>query len=159
MLAQNIPDSACGALCAQSRDDACIGNLASVKTRGKLLTRSGKILTLFVDGRVAVDGPKDYRSAVVGQQAFEEPLLDLLQDGSICLTRPSQPEGQAEVGAAVQGLEEEAIWGILRSLYRHCLAEVPRGWLLLQRGLCRLRYGLALPCRTFLLPYSFATWW
>eukprot|EP00884_Botryococcus_braunii_P012042 jgi/Botrbrau1/20839/Bobra.0156s0064.1 len=100
-----------------------------------------RLATLSALSFLIVEGPKEYRAAVVGQQAFEEPLLDLLQDSSPCMARtahsPAEEGGVPE--AEVQGPEEKAIWGILRALYRHCLAEVPRGWLLLQRGLCRLR--------------------
>ncbi len=115
----------------------------------------------------AVEGPKENLAVITSTPGWQERLLELLLDGSPCLTTlPSTPTQVQNRPASAEGIpssesiahspwewagpECQLIRALLRALHGHCVQHIPHGWTALEQTACHLRYCRA---NTFVTNY------
>ncbi|KAL3142038.1 hypothetical protein ABBQ32_004670 [Trebouxia sp. C0010 RCD-2024] len=122
-----------------------------------------RLATLTTLKRLIVEGPKENLAVITATPGWQEWLLELLLDGSPCLSphptpsssspldyrhpRPSSAssDGVPRADNAAHspwewaGREGQAIRALLRALHGHCVQQQAQGWIALEQTACHLR--------------------
>ncbi|KAL3153518.1 hypothetical protein ABBQ38_011849 [Trebouxia sp. C0009 RCD-2024] len=122
-----------------------------------------RLATLTTLKRLVVEGPKENLAVITATAGWQEWLLELLLDGSPCLSAAPTPSSSSPPGhrqprpssASSDGVpradnaahspwewagrEGQAIRALLRALHGHCVQQQAQGWIALEQTACHLR--------------------